>query len=334
MHIMMRVDAGGSHGYGHAKRMLGLARALQAAGAAVTFVTRTAAVASLVRPFEVVALGPPADADSRLLWAAVRRLSPDVVVIDHKTPYPDELWEELRRHCRVVRVDAPDAEAKSCDLLIIPNVHQPSAGVHRLSRVFEGRLLYGTPYTLLDPDIERWRQYRWGQPPHRLVFVAGASDPSGALGYLLEMTESLPERLAGVWLQYAVGAAMAAPVRVTGLAPTQQVVGFHPRYLVGAGLVVTLFGVMPYNLLHLGVPTLTLAHTRQNAEGSATLMEVTGATVDLGYLPTLSREDLCAAIVDLWEDPATRKRMAHLGPKLIDNLGAERCTAAILGLVG
>jgi spore coat polysaccharide biosynthesis predicted glycosyltransferase SpsG len=332
MDIAIRCDAGGPHGYGHARRMLGLARALAQAGTTVTFWTRTPALTPLVQPFEVCGLGPPGPSESQLVWSAARRVSPDVLVIDHKTPYPEEVWEELRRHTRVVRIDHPYAEAKSCDLLIIPNVHQPPTVVHRLSRVFEDRLCYGTPYALLDADIGRWRQYRLAQPTYRLVMVAGASDPSGALAYVLEMTADLGEQLPDVWMQYLVGAAMAAPLRLTHLASRQQVVGFHPRYLVGAGLVLTLFGVMPYNLLHLGVPTMTLAHTRENAEGSAALMAATGATVDLGYLPTLHREDLCAALVELWADAATRKRMAYLGPKLIDGLGAARCAEAILAL--
>jgi hypothetical protein len=79
---------------------------------------------------------------------------------------------------------------------------------------------------------------------------------------------------------------------------------------------------------------MTLARTAADAAASRELMEATGATLDLGDLPSLRREALCLAIVELWREESTRRHMAHLGPTLVDAKGAARNAEAILGLRG
>jgi spore coat polysaccharide biosynthesis predicted glycosyltransferase SpsG len=334
MRVVIRCDVGGHDGYGHARRMLGLARALQVRGAAVAFASQTPALAPMIAPFEVWGLRS-GRADTAALLDLVGLEPPDVLVIDKRADWSPGLWAPLRQACRVVRVDHPDADADSCDLLLIPNCHQSPEAVARLSQDFEDRLCYGAPYVLLDADLDQWRRHRWGGwAANRLVFLVGGVDPTGALQQFLDLSERLAPRLPQVWLVYAVGQAQAQALKVRGLADNQAIVGFHPRFLMGAALWVGLFGVMVYNALALGVPMITVGHTATNTQASQWLMAATSATLDLGFLGTLGREAFTEAVVDVWHDAATRQQMGKLGRQLIDGQGAQRCAEAILALGG
>src|SRR5882724_4722789 len=204
MRVLIRTDVGGLYGFGHAKRMLGLAERLIDAGVEVAFATTTRALAAMV------AVGHRCEVTMLhgALEPLVQARAPAVLVVDHPDPGPEGALARLRAVTRVVRIDHPDADPESCDLLILPNCHQDPAVVQQLSVAFEGRLLYGAPYALLDPA---WGQARASMDTSMIAFLSGGTDPTGALNLMLAMSDDLAGALPEVTLCYLPGSGLMQP---------------------------------------------------------------------------------------------------------------------------
>ena len=104
-------------------------------------------------------------------------------------------------------------------------------------------------------------------------------------------------------LVFSVGERATVHMHMDGWRGDDVMAGFCWDTVVQATLAVTLFGVTVYDLLHAGVPTITVAHTRENDEGGRVLEDVTdGATLHAGYLPMVQGKNLRQLIQHVWND--------------------------------
>jgi spore coat polysaccharide biosynthesis predicted glycosyltransferase SpsG len=107
---------------------------------------------------------------------------------------------------------------------------------------------------------------------------------------------------------------------------------YSPERLIGAGIAVCTFGVTTYELMFLGIPSLVIGHSLENAETSRILTERCGATINLGYAGNLHERDFLEDLGGLLENPARCSQLSESGLAQIDGRGAERMGERICAL--
>ena len=322
MKVIIRTDIGGTHGIGHASRMLTLARELQQRHIEVAFVTITEALRSYVPPFRCYMHSETAEC-----------IPGDVLVIDTKAADwsndNSALWLRRDAGLHVVRIDHPHATPDSCDLLIGPCVHWDTETVARLSSSFGDRFLYGWDYVLLDPMVTNQERIPY---PHRtkgpIVFTGGGSDPRGILQSWYDWTRDIPMETACVFL---VGshAAMLDPGKGPR-ASFSMISSFEREWLRRAAFVVGLFGQTTYECLYWDTPMLVYGGTEENTEGSRTLAKVAQyQCCHAGTLQGVTQAKFLDLFLTIYG--ATIRRVGERMP-LFDGQGVARVATAMLQL--
>ncbi len=338
MRILLRTDAGGPHGLGHAVRCKSLAYALQARGADVFFATDTYDILSaFVAPF------PCLEAHTVTVFEL------DVLVVDTKVAINDAWYRNMARSfgCKVVRIDHPDATPDTCDLLIGPVSHWPTDTVTRLRAVFGDRFLYGWDYVMFDDEVASQPPIPYTQRQNGpIVFCAGGSDPDGALDQMWNWTKDLHIETQLIFC-YGVqstgilaraGQHYGPPAPMITRPPGHYIEAFTPRHLRSAALVVTTFGVTAYECLWWQTPVLCFGRTPEDVLDCRHLYHVLRESKHHpGFVacePELAwKEDMFAPLIqDLWADQRYRSRMSRMNAGFLDGKGTTRVADAILAL--
>ena len=333
MRILIRTDMGKHHGMGHAVRMLALARQLAAAGAEVSFVTRTPELQGYVAPFRCYMPDETAPTTRG-----------DVLVIDTKAAdwANDDSALYLARDTgmQIVRIDHPQATPDSCDLLIGPCAHWHEATVARLQRSFGDRFLYGWNYVMLDPRVTELPPVpRTGSRVRPIVFTAGGSDPTGALQRMYDLSATCQTTGPLVFLVGAQ-APMVKTLPRHNRGSTFLVTSFTRHWIQHAGVVVTLFGVTCYEALWWQVPQLIFSTTQEHHTDALWFEHVVhgcvademacGSAVFAGAFEAFTAEDFCLELQEMCM--YANEVSGYSTVEGFDGLGLQRITQAILAL--
>ena len=324
--ILIRVDIGGEYGLGHGTRMVAVAKELSKLGSDVQFITRQARTQQWVRQQGFASACDVVSDEHSFLLSQMAQHDHATLVLDRKDYYEAWQFKELRQKGAVIRIDHPNAEPDTADLLIIPNMHQPAMVVERLANDFGEHLLIGADYTILGFSVVRWAVER----ELSLVFFAGGSDPRHILSDMYSATRDFD--LPGAQKVFAVGS-LASKLSLDPPVPDTIITGFHPALLRKAALAVGPLGTTVYEAMHFGTPVLMFPGIPSDGDCVEALEQATdGAVMALSTSPKIQREELCQGIRELWHD---RERLAWIGHqtrKMIDGQGARRAAEAIAGL--
>jgi spore coat polysaccharide biosynthesis predicted glycosyltransferase SpsG len=338
MRIIIRVDIGENHGMGHAVRCKALAHALQARGAEVRFITRTLALRDFCGERFSYEFSLDGDSEHSLLYEAIDRWEASILIIDTKYPYLDDSLHYLDDNvCNIVRIDHPTAREDSCSLLVAPVAHWTTETVARLRQDFGERFLYGWDYVMLDDTVTQHEPIPYDKRAPHIVFCAGGSDPTGALEQMYVWTE-------GLHLDYKMlfcfGAQSHGALRQRYedaggeslcASGNRYIVPFHRDYLRQASLVVTMFGIAPYECLWYQTPALVFAHTDENAIGAQFLQYASESRLcSGGDIRTTDKSLFCNILGIIYA--ATIRQMSVRACQF-DGRGVQRVAEAILGLV-
>lgn len=329
---LIRCDGGGKFGYGHVKRMVGLARALRdREGIAVRFALHGSEDASIPvqrAGFAVFKL----DASSSL-DALVESCRPDLLILDGREGPSRAELEKLKRGVAVTAViDDGDERRLAGDYAYYPPVPGANAldwtGSNALPRIGWEWALVG-----LNPNALK-AQVKMKDAPAPLrptVLVAmGGSDPHGLT---LRMAKALAELDQAIRIRFVIGAGMkdaAAVARgLVSLKKNYETVegadDLSTEY-ASADVAICAFGVTAYELAALGVPAVYLGLTPDHA-ASASAFADAGMGIALGVADKVPGEDVARTVQWLLNKPTARRAMRHAGLSLIDGQGAARIAA-------
>jgi len=336
--IAIRCETGSGKGFGHLSRMIGLAEVLaRQYGARVRFLCdANPMVERFLRPTDFpYAANCGAAAEEEFLRLETQ--SADLLVIDTPHDYTEEFVRTLRSRRRVVFIDHCCAGSFAADLTLFPCAAlSPEVIDNPRWHGAEGVLLHGTEFVLVSGNILELWQCRGasfgGSGP--IVLTTGGSDPQGVMLVVLPWLAKLP---ADREINVLVGDSFAHPRELarlqTRLPGHVRIFPYSHDRLAAAAVAVCTFGVTAYELMFLGIPSLVIGHSVENAETSRILAERCRATVDLGYVGNLCAESFIEPLLELLGNQQRRRGLSQAGLEQIDGLGALRTAEKIIGLV-
>jgi len=263
--------------------------------------------------------------------------SADLLIVDSKRDYSKEFVRVLRDRRRVIFIDHSCAGNFAADLTIFPcaALSQDISADPRWNGA-AGALLHGAEFVLLSGNILELWQCRGASfgASGPIVLSTGGSDPQGVMLTVLPWLAKMPAKRE---IDVLVGDAFLYPGELEILKSRLPAhVRFSPYSedrLAGAAIAVCTFGVTTYELMYLGIPSLVIGHSKENAETSRILAERCGATIDCGYIRDLSEEKLIDPLMDLLQNPQRRRALARAGLEKVDGLGPERIAREVIALV-
>ena len=333
---LIRCDGGFTHGYGHVKRSLTLARALRdREGFGVVFaVNGDADAAKTLRDAGFEAILLPALGKGNAFATLVASKRPDMVICDARENLARDDLIRLAEKIPVIAVidDGSDRRLSATHAYYppVPQVESLSwKGAKTLVRA-------GWEWALLgfDPQTVRAKRESLDAVRPRVVISMGGSDP-------LDLTRISACGLAKITMpfgaRFIIGPGFRNPARlareIEAMSPnfeTAQGLTDLGTEFASADLALVTFGVTAYELGALGVPALYLALTDDHVL-SASSFERAGMGIVLGLGRILRAEDIARATWKLLADPDTRHDMHAASLNTIDGRAGERIAADLAG---
>ncbi len=323
---MICCDGGGKFGYGHVKRMVGLARALrdrEGIGAIFALNGSEDAAAPIRRAgFEAVMLHGASD-----LETLIDANSPDILLLDGREGPSRAELERLKRGVVVTAVIDDGHERRlAADYAYYSPVPAARAldwsGSNTLPRLGWEWSLLG-----LNPNAAPVRA-----PSSRpTVLVAmGGSDPHGLT---LRMAKALSILDSVYRIRFVIGTGMKnADTVARGLVALKKnyetVEGADDLSIEYASADVALcaFGVTAYELAACGIPALYLGLTPDHVDSASAFADA-GMGLNLGLAEKAEAADIARKVQWLLNKPAVRREMRNAGLSLLDGQGAARIAA-------
>jgi UDP-2,4-diacetamido-2,4,6-trideoxy-beta-L-altropyranose hydrolase len=356
--LLLRADATPDIGVGHVMRCLALGQAWRDQGGRATLITHCTSDAvrrqARAAGLGLVPLAKPYphgdDLPTTLLsiedsWAGGRQSTSGATtpwLFADGYHFDTEYLAALRRsRCRLgLIVDDGHVPLPDIDVLLNQNL-----GAERLAyRTAPGTVrLLGTQYTLLRPEIAALRPLARESPPaadrdedvHLLVSMGG-SDPANVTPLAIAAIGRL--RSAMLSAKVVVGPTNPRPRALRRLvaesASRIELVtdpARMPELLAWADMALTAAGGTCWELACLGVPNCVISVSPLQATVADTLHRA-GVIRHLGPAAALDAPQVAAALKELLDNAAIRRRMGELGRQMIDGAGAARVASAVVEL--
>ena len=320
---LIRCDGGGKFGYGHVKRMVGLARALRdREGIGSIFAlngSEDAATPIRRAGFEAAMLHGASD-----LETLIDANSPDILLLDGREGPTRAELEKLKRGVSVTAVIDDGHERRlAADYAYYP----PVPGAQALDWTGSSTLpRLGWEYALLGLNPNATPARTPASRPTVLVAMGG-SDPHGLT---LRMAKALGPLDSVFRVRFVIGIGMKdAAIVARGLVALKKnyetVEGaddLSTEY-ASADVALCAFGVTAYELAACGIPAIYLGLTEDHASSASAFADA-GMGISLGVAATVPDAEILRTVQWLLSKPAARREMRGCGLSLMDGQGAAR----------
>ena len=349
--VAFRADAAAHIGFGHLRRCLALARALQQGGAEVRILWRNLGtnVGKHSGAGEILdeALpapsgeGPYPEPSAHSTWARVpvrrdaqevaERLadwSPDWVIVDHYSF--DAEWHDLVRTetgACIASIDDLGDRMLSADLIIDQNWHPNFHAKYGSVNVRKARILGGPRFALLDAVYASAAKFRFQEPVQTIGIFMGGVDVGNYSSLALQAV-----RLVGFEGLVEVVSTSANP----NLDRLREACSRH-----GATLTLNLSNLSHFFAAHdlqvgaggsatwerccVGAPTISVAV----AENQRDILRDLAAEGVVFEVPEPTLEAITSTLVAVLDRPEARLQVSMTGKELVDGFGARRVAASL-----
>jgi UDP-2,4-diacetamido-2,4,6-trideoxy-beta-L-altropyranose hydrolase len=201
------------------------------------------------------------------------------------------------------------------------------------------QLLLGTRYALLRREFRSWRSWTRfvSERANRILVTLGGSDPENLTVSVLEALEVV--RGVGLEIKVAVGSSnphyqelQVVAARSRFPVDLERVEVDMPQLMAWADLAVTAGGSTLWELAFMGLPSVVII-SAENQKANVQGLQELGATVNLGWHGSLTQGDIAGVISDLVEDAGQRDKLSGAAKKLVDGMGADRASLALMELI-
>jgi spore coat polysaccharide biosynthesis predicted glycosyltransferase SpsG len=333
------MDAGPDVGLGHLNRSIAIARRLKKnySETDICFLTNENQFSTDLlsqNGFQYILQEKKSEETS--ITDAVKNIHTDVLFIDKLFPYRPAFIREIRKHTRVCMFHNLCDGAFECNQFILPASHINDK-VLQDKRWTTGKvkLFEGFPYIVLnDKILTLKRKSNINTHPMHIVLTTGGSDPKGVMIQLLKYLVDF--EIKNIKITALIGEIFSHIDEIENLRGNLchniSIIPFNYTDFANADLAVNTFGVSTYEMIYLGIPTLSIGHAKQNARGSYLFAKKYGFTQDLGLLDDLTQREFLSTLNTVITDPTKLEKMQEKSRGVIDGFGAKRVAKLIHAL--
>ncbi|WP_307722598.1 UDP-2,4-diacetamido-2,4,6-trideoxy-beta-L-altropyranose hydrolase [Moorella sp. E306M] len=346
--LIIRADANTRIGTGHLMRCLALAQAWQEHGGKAVFITacNSSALKQRLRNegFDVVELqcAHPDPADLKTTMSVLAAHPEAWLVLDGY--HFDSTYQRLVKeagHRLLVIDDMAHLDRYYADIVLNQNIH-----AHKLHYICEPytRLLLGTKYVLLRREFWPWRNYKREVPEvaKKVLVTMGGSDPDNiTLKVIRALAQiDIPDLEAVVVVgpsnlhrETLHRAAESSPLSISLIENAANM----PELMAWADIAISAGGTTVWELLFLGVPTLTLPIANNQREITRVLNEwgFVESLKGLNWFQDAIGIDVGRLIYERLQriilDNDIRILLSLRGRQLVDGCGVLRIANVLLG---
>ena len=177
------------------------------------------------------------------------------------------------------------------------------------------KIIFGADYVLIRDELQNYKVKSGGG----IVVTTGASDPCGVMSRLDQMLAELE-----IKARFLVGKQFNLSLNRIGYSGHSTYTEYSPKFLASADIIISTFGVTIYEALFFKKPTISIAHSKENAKGSELISEMSNSVKNLGYYEEVCKDELQHSIENFYSLHTSDKEI------YIDGLGANRISELIL----
>ncbi len=342
MKIFFRCDGNSKVGLGHLIRCLSIANqvkktaAMQRLSLEITFLIQNDPVATTTIErygYKVIHKSEETTEEDFLLSNANQA---DVLLIDRLYQYSGVFVLRLKKSIRVLMLHNICDGSFEANLSVLPAAHI-SNDIIEDPRWNQGlnSLLHGPEYIVLNEKILNLSKPREVTAPLNIYVTAGGSDPKGVTLSVIKWLIN-NDMNKGIRIKILIGSAFQQVEkleRVQKKLPSYiEILPFDADQLIHADMAICTFGITTYELMYLGIPTLCIGHSTQNARGSSILEKRYGATVDLGVIDQLDEQYFIEKVRYYIGNEEARESLAGKGKQIVTGKGAVKISTLLIQL--
>ncbi len=327
--IAIRTDCGGDAGLGHMRRCLSLAQSLVKLGADLRFFIHGDPIG--LKMARGNGFDADADAGPEQLVERIRLWGGTAVVTD-SYDVGSSYWGAIRESgALLIAIDDLADRHLPVDMITNGLAHAPKLSYQALPHTV---FLLGPEYILLREEFSRAVSRDCRKPPRRVLITVGGTNPFDLMG---RIGEWVCEDLAEVSVDAVIGPFFESIASVEQWAekyPARVHLHRDPpnirELMLNADLAVSGGGQTTYELAACGTPAVGLC-LADNQRETLKAMAGAGACLDAGEATASEiQRNVLKALHLLASNPERRMEMSRRGRALVDGLGADRLSRAIL----
>lgn len=324
MKILFRVDAGDGIGLGHFARSVALANQLNQKGHDIYFVCQKSKFwISKIQsgfPWEVFFL--EADKKEKEL---LKEGGFDLLYVDGNIAYTLQEVESIKEHVPICMYQNLTDSRVFADVFILPSIHQSNSFFEEfnpLTKVYQG-----LSYFTFNESLCSIKPISIKPQIQKIGVIAGGSDPKNILLTISQLIEESTE-FGDIIFHFYFGESYLFKEKIPKNTSKSHFVSFDYDAILTCDLVICAFGVTTYELLALGIPTISLGHQESTSIAGKYLSENTQALLHLGLIDDLEGSSLCLAIHKM-KSREVRKRYSEKAKSIVDLQGVNRVVELI-----
>lgn len=275
--------------------------------------------------------------EEETLLREIRKYNPDLLFIDNLYGYTKDYILKLRNITHVVMFHNLCPGAHYVHKFILPSAHTDYSVIQHPKWNSECVDFYwGPEYITINDDLIKVKaevkSMDSGQKTPYTVMTTGGSDPEGVAIKLINWIKDA--KIDDINITFLEGKSFVHKEQLKKLCreipDNISIKEFNYHDLSLATLAISTFGVSTYELLFLGIPTISIGHAYNNALGSKKLKERYNSIVDLGHIKDLNKNDFVSHLKCLWNDVELKTELKNRGQQLIDGKGIDRITNILI----
>ena len=298
MKILFRVDAYSGVGLGHIVRSIAIAVRIkhEVSNVDILFFGMYNKVAiGMIRGHSIDYRNTEISDEELEIEFAVKKHNPDVLFIDKLFNYSASLVERLKLKTRVVMFHNLCDGQYNVDDFILPSAHTSFEVIENpLWGKNDVNFYHGAKYIPINRNIREIRKSRNNkispEKAKNVVITSGGSDPKGVLIKILSWLIEL--EIWDVNITALVGASFVhsdkLEVLKSKLPSNINIEPFDYKCFIDADVAISTFGVTTYELIYLGIPTLSVGHAMTNAIAADRLAQQHGVISSLGFIDDIT----------------------------------------------